>query len=79
MYVVDRELEPRTILRGGDELHVTLQPLSSAHRSKALVALCAELNRDPVRFPGSRLRLHYAVAPFADTSPVSPADRRPDT
>ena len=43
------------------ELRVTLAPLSSPHRSRAVAALCAELNRNPTRFPGSRLRLHFAI------------------
>jgi len=43
------------------ELRVTLAPLSSPHRSRAVAALCAELNRNPTHFPGSRLRLHFAV------------------
>jgi hypothetical protein len=44
------------------ELRVVLAPLSSPHRTRALAALCDELDRAGVRFPGSRLRLRYAVA-----------------
>jgi hypothetical protein len=44
-----------------DSLRVKLHPLSSAHRSRAVAALCEELNRDPIVFPGSHLRLHFAV------------------
>ena len=44
------------------ELRITLAPLSSAHRTRAIAAICADLNRKPVRFPGTRLRLRYAVA-----------------
>lgn len=44
------------------ELHVRLQPLSSPHRSRAVAALCEELNRSPVLFPGSRLHLHFSVS-----------------
>ena len=44
------------------ELAVRLHPLSSPHRTRALAALCDELNRSPARFPGSRLRLHFSVA-----------------
>jgi hypothetical protein len=44
------------------ELRVKLHPLSSAHRSQAVAALCDELNRTPAVFPGSRLRLHFAAA-----------------
>jgi transposase len=45
-----------------DELHVTLSPLSSPHRSKAVAALCEVLNKTHIRFPGSKLRMHYKVA-----------------
>lgn len=45
-----------------NELRVTLAPLSSAHRSRAVAALCEELNASGVHFPGTRLRLRYAVA-----------------
>ena len=44
------------------ELRVRLLPLSSPHRSRAVAALCDELNRSPALFPGSRLRLHFSVA-----------------
>ena len=46
-----------------DELRVTLAPLSSPHRTHAVAALCDELNRLPVVFPGTRLRLRYRVRP----------------
>ena len=44
------------------ELLVTLVPLSSAHRSRAIAALCAKLNATATAFPGTSLRLRYAVA-----------------
>jgi transposase-like protein len=44
------------------ELRVVLAPLSSPHRTRALAALCEELDRAESRFPGSRCRLRYAVA-----------------
>ena len=44
------------------ELRIVIAPLSSPHRTRAIEALCADLNRAPVRFPGTRLRLSYAVA-----------------
>jgi DNA-binding CsgD family transcriptional regulator len=44
------------------ELRVKLLPLSSPHRTRAIAALCDELNRSSVCFPGSRLRLQFAVA-----------------
>jgi hypothetical protein len=45
-----------------DELRVCIEPLSSPHRTRAIAALCDELNTQPVLFPGSRLRLHYGIA-----------------
>ena len=44
-----------------NELVVTLAPLSSAHRTRARAALCEELNKLQTIFPGSSLRLRYAV------------------
>ena len=46
----------------GHELRMRLHPLSSPHRTRAIAALCDELNRSPVLFPGSRLHLHFSVA-----------------
>ena len=46
----------------GEELHVRVAPLSSPHRTRALSALCEELDRRNALFPGTRLRLRYAVA-----------------
>lgn len=43
------------------ELRITLAPLSSAHRTKAIAALCNELNQADTRFPGSTLRLRFAI------------------
>jgi hypothetical protein len=43
------------------ELRVCLHPLSSPHRTRAIAALCDELNRSPAFFPGSRLRLHFSI------------------
>jgi len=45
-----------------EELRVFIAPLSSPHRTRAIAALCADLNTQPVRFPGSRLRLRYGIA-----------------
>ncbi|MGH6894101.1 MAG: putative transposase [Dongiaceae bacterium] len=44
------------------ELRVTLAPMSSPHRSRAVAALCEELNAAAACFPGTKLRLRYAVA-----------------
>ena len=67
------DLEGRTLVQtalasaadikvAGSELLVTLVPLSSAHRSRAIAALCANLNATVTAFPGTSLRLRYAVA-----------------
>ena len=43
------------------ELRVTLAAQSSPHRTRAIAGLCEELNQTETIFPGSRLRLHYAI------------------
>ncbi len=43
------------------ELRVIIVPLSSAHRTRAIEALCDELSRLLTNFPGTPLRLHYSV------------------
>ncbi len=47
------------------ELRVVLAPLSSPHRTKAVAALCEELNADSACFPGTNLRLRYRIAEAA--------------
>ena len=44
-----------------NELHVTLNPLSSPHRSKVIKTLCTKLNKMDTIFPGSKLRMVYDV------------------
>lgn len=67
------QLEGRTLVQSAllsaadikateDELLITLAPLSSAHRSRAVAALCSSLNATATLFPGTRMRLRYAVA-----------------
>jgi hypothetical protein len=48
------------------ELRVLLAPMSSAHRTRAIAALCQELTTAGVFFPGTRLRLVYAIADRPD-------------
>jgi transposase len=43
------------------KLRITLAPQSSPHRTRAIAALCEELNQTNTLFPGSRLRLRYAI------------------
>jgi transposase len=45
------------------ELHVRLAPLSSPHRTRAIVALCEQLSSAAAYFPGSKLRLRFSVGP----------------
>jgi prepilin-type processing-associated H-X9-DG protein len=44
------------------ELEVVLAPMSSAHRSRAVSALCVELTAQAAVFPGTGLRLRYRIA-----------------
>jgi hypothetical protein len=68
------EQEGRTLLHelfatAGDikvsdsELQITLAPLRSPHRTRAAHALCELLDRTATVFPGSRLRVRFAVRP----------------
>jgi transposase len=43
------------------ELRVTLAPMSSPHKTRAIAALCQELNRCETLFPGAALRLRYDI------------------
>jgi hypothetical protein len=44
-----------------DELRIILAPLSSEHRSKAIAALCRDLNQSNTLFPGTNLRMYFDV------------------
>jgi transposase len=60
------------------ELHITLAPLSSPHRTRAAQALCMILNETATVFPGSRLRIRFAMHPprrFGFAFPGSPVER----
>jgi len=83
------EQEGRTLLHeifttAGDirvsdtELHITLAPLSSPHRTRAAQTLCDMLDQTATIFPGSRLRLRFSVHPpprIGLAFPGSPAER----
>jgi len=45
-----------------DELLITISPLSSAHRSRAIAGLCETLNQTKTCFPGTGLRMRFGVA-----------------
>jgi len=44
------------------ELRVTLAPLSSAHRTRAIQAICEDVNKAHTKFPGTELVLRFEVA-----------------
>jgi transposase len=54
---------------GPNELRVTLAAQSSPHRSRALAALCEKLNALNTCFPGTNLRLYFAVEPHEPLIP----------
>jgi transposase len=63
---------------GDSELHLTLAPLSSPHRTHAAQALCEMLDQTATIFPGSRLRMRFAVNPrprIGLAFPGSPVER----
>ena len=76
---------PRTLGQGlcadldvaDSELHVTLHPLSSPHRTLVVAALCEHLNETATTFPGSRLRMHFAVHPPPVRGLAFPGARTP--
>lgn len=43
------------------ELRVTLAQQSSPHRTRAIAALCVSLNQAETIFPGSKLKMHFAI------------------
>jgi hypothetical protein len=60
------------------ELHITLAPLSSPHRTHAAQAICEMLDQTATIFPGSRLRIRFSVRPpprIGLAFPGSPIER----
>ncbi len=57
------------------ELRVTLQPLSSPHRTLAVQALCNTLTETTTTFPGSRLSLRFAIHPRPQIGLAFPGPR----
>ena len=60
------------------ELNITLAPLSSPHRTLAAQALCEILDKTLTTFPGSRLRIRFAMSPprrIGLAFPGTPAER----
>ena len=59
-------------------LNITLAPLSSPHRTQAAQALCEILDKTATIFPGSRLRIRFAMRPprrIGLAFPGSPVER----
>jgi hypothetical protein len=50
------DIEPKS-----GELRITLAPQSSPHRTRAIAHLCDILNATETRFPGTDLRIRYAI------------------
>ena len=48
---------------GDSELLIRLDPLTAPRRTRALAALCDQLNHTASRYPGTDLVLHYEVKP----------------
>jgi hypothetical protein len=46
---------------GPDELRISLEPGASPNRTRAIAQLCDELNAIQIFYPGTRLRLRYAI------------------
>jgi len=49
-----------------DELRITLSPLSSPHRSQVAATQFETLNKTETVFPGTELRMRFAVAGFSN-------------
>jgi hypothetical protein len=45
----------------GNELHVRINPLSAPRRTRAIAALCQDLNTTNTIYPGTTLTLRYSV------------------
>lgn len=52
----------------GNALHIRLDPLSAPRRTRALAALCEQLNTTPATYPGTTLTLHYEVKEHPGTA-----------
>lgn len=73
---------PADMVTVGPELRVTLCPMSAPHRTLAVRAICDSLNAAALTFPGSHLRLRFAVhdppqVGLAFPGPRSPSRRLP--
>lgn len=82
------EQEGRTLIQsalaaGGDievtadQLLVSIDPLSSPHKTQALARVCEQLNAAANLFPGTHLRMRFATKPQPSRSLAFPGPREP--
>ncbi len=80
------EQEGRTLIQsafaaGGDmevtdtELLLSIDPLSSPHKTAAIAAVGEELNATATQFPGTELRMRFAIKPAPPRSLAFPGPR----
>jgi hypothetical protein len=63
----------------GDELRLTLQPLSSPHRTLAAQGLCERLTETATVFPGTNLKMCFAMGTRPEIGMAFPGPRPPRT
>ena len=56
------------IIPGGGTLTVRLDPLTAPRRTRAIAALCAQLNATETRYPGTQLVLRYEIKDHPGTT-----------
>jgi len=59
----------------GAELLISIDPLSSPHKTAAIAAICKELSATATRFPGTKLRMRFAIKPEPPRSLAFPGPR----
>jgi transposase len=62
-----------------DQLLVSIDPLSSPHKTQALAMVCEQLNETATPFPGTRLHMRFAMKPEPSRSLAFPGPREPST
>ena len=56
------------IIPGGETLTIRLDPLTAPRRTRAIAALCAQLNATETRYPGTELILRYQIKDHPGTA-----------
>ena len=56
------------IIPGGGTLTIRLDPLTAPRRTRAIAALCAQLNATETRYPGTQLILRYEIKDHPGTT-----------